>query len=181
MKDRVISKQKSHTSSNSLLALKLTKIFILIFSVGIFVVGRRETTWPIITWILYSGYSDRFRSPKPSVSAVELRVYTATGERYTVKPERILSLPYDSLSHSIVAKAFDDTDIEVRDASRNYLINAVSRFLDTDSEIQTIEAWEISYEVEPLKVPPLHKENPTQKIMLGNFSLQDEVNASPVL
>ena len=140
MEDKAISKLGYASNSNALKALQLTKISLLIFLLGIAIVGRRESTWPIVTWILYGGYSARYRPPKPSVSAVELRAYAATGELHIVKPEQLLSVPYDSLSHSIVEQAFDDADADLRDASRRYLMRAVSNLVRANSEIETIQA-----------------------------------------
>jgi hypothetical protein len=136
-------------------------------------IGKQEATWPLVSWVLYSGYSPRFRTPEPSVSAIELRVYTTTGELHVVKPEQILSLPYDSLSHNIVEQAFYNTDIEIRDASRKYLIDAVARFINASSEIESIQAWQLSYQTEPYKVPPIQIQNPTEEVMIGSFSQED--------
>ncbi|MGF1478319.1 MAG: hypothetical protein ACFB4I_02340 [Cyanophyceae cyanobacterium] len=142
MEDKVISPGYAN-NSNALKALQLTKISLLVFLLGVGVVGKRESTWPIVSWILYSGYSARYRPPKPSVSAVELRAYTATGGSHLVKPEQLLFIPYDSLSHSIVEQAFDTTDTDLRDASRKYLMRAVSRLIRANSNIETIQAWRL--------------------------------------
>lgn len=164
------------TNYNGLRALQLTKISLLIIVLGICVVGKRESTWPIISWALYSGYSARFRPPEPSVSATELRVYTTAGKLHIVKPEHILTIPYDSLSHDIVDNAFDDTNVVHRNASRRYLMGAVSQFIGDNSQIKTIEAWNLSYQVKPLTVPPIEKESPITEVMLGSFSQEDITN-----
>lgn len=183
MRDKTISKveypNKAKTISteypnkaNALRALKLTKIYLLIFLIGICVVGKTKSTWPMISWALYSEYSARFRPPEPSVSAVELRVYTE-GEMYVVKPEQILTLPRDSLSHKIVEQAFSNTDLNSQDASRKYLLRAVSSLIDANSKIKSIQAWKKTYQIEPLTVPPIQLQNPTTEVMLGSFSQED--------
>lgn len=129
MKGKPISEREYVSSSNARWALRLTKISLLILLLGVCVVGKRKSTWPVVSWALYSGYTARFRPPEPAVSVTELRVYTPTGELQIVKPEQILTLPRDSLSHNIVAHAFDDTDAGVRDESRRYLMRAVSNLL----------------------------------------------------
>ena len=173
MEDKATSEQGYTSNSNALKALQLTKISLLIFLLGICLVGRRESTWPIVSWILYSGYSARYRPPNPSVSAVELRAYTVTGELHIVKPEQLLSIPYDSLSHSIVEQAFDDTDADLRDASRRYLMRAVSSLVRANSDIESIQAWKLTYAVEPLAVPPIQRQASTAEVMLGSFSEED--------
>lgn len=164
-------------SSSTSRVLLLTKLSLLFFIFGICVVGKRKSTWPIVSWALYSGYSDRYRPPKPSVSAVELRAYSTTGELYVVKPEHLLTVPRDSLSHKIVAQAFKDTNTSVRDASRRYLMQAVSNLVSA-SEVETIQAWQLSYQVEPLAVPPIQLQTPTAEVMLGSFSKEDLVKSN---
>lgn len=173
MESKATSEPRYASNSPAPIALHLTKISLLFFLLGLCIVGNRKSTWPIVSWSLYSGYSARFRPPEPSVSDTELRVYTTTGELYVVEPEQILTMPRDSLSHSIVEKAFDDTDVGVRDASRRYLMSAVSSLIAADSPIKTIQVWESSYQVEPLKVPPLQLQNPSAEVMLGSFSEAD--------
>lgn len=123
----------------------------------------------MISWALYSEYSARFRPPEPSVSAVELRVYTDR-DLYVVKPEHILTFPRDSLSHKIVEQAFKNIDTDSRDVSRKYLLRAVSSFIDADSEIKSIQAWKKTYQIEPLTVPPIQLQAPSTEVMLGSFS-----------
>ena len=177
MEDKAISAGYA-SNPNALKALQLTKISLLIFLLGICLVGRQESTWPIVSWILYSGYSERYRSPKPFVSAVELRAYNATGKLHIVKPEQLLSIPYDSLSHSIVEQAFDDADADLRDASRRYLMRAVSNLIRANSEIKTIQAWKLTYAVEPLAVPPIQRQVPTAEVMLGSFSEENLIESN---
>lgn len=173
MENKVISEPGYAGNSNARQALRLTKIFLLIFLLGICVVGKGKSAWPIVSWALYSEYSARFRPPEPSVSAIELRVYTTTGELHVVKPEQLLSVPRDSLAHKIVKHAFDDADVSLRDASRRYLMRAVSNLVRANSEIKTIQAWNISYQVEPLAVPPIQLQAPTSQVMLDSFSRED--------
>lgn len=171
-RDKTISTEYPNRA-NALRALLLTKICLLIFFVGICVVSKTKSTWPMISWALYSEYSARFRPPEPSVSTVELRVYTETGEMYVVKPEQILTLPRDSLSHKIVEQAFSNTDINSQNASRKYLLRTVSSLIAPNSEIKSIQAWKKTYQIEPLTVPPIQLQNPATEVMLGSFSQKD--------
>ena len=166
--------KNTHHSDPSYI-LGLTKVSLSIFLLSFCFIGKQEATWPLVSWVLYSGYSARFRTPEPSVSAIELRVYTKSGKIHIVKPEQILSLPYDSLSHNIVEQAFYNEDTEVRDASRRYLINAISKYINDSSKIESIQAWQLSYQVEPLTVPPIQVQAPTEEVMIGSFSKEDIV------
>ncbi|MBE9062485.1 hypothetical protein [cf. Phormidesmis sp. LEGE 11477] len=169
-------KSKQIKRSSAARHLLLIKVSLAFFLLGISVVARRETTWPIISWILYSGYTARFRPPEPTASALELRAYTVDGDLHIVKPEQLLSVPYDSLSYDIVEQAFTDDDIDVRDASRAYLTGAVSKQID--AQIETIQAWTLSYPVEPLEVPPIQRQFPAAEVMIGSFLAEDTAQAN---
>ena len=41
---------------------------------------------------------------------------------------------------------------------------------DADSEIESIQAWKKTYQIEPLTVPPIQLQSPTAEVMLGSFS-----------
>ena len=170
-----LTSKQDISSANALWALRLTKISLAIFLVGVCFVGKQKSTWPIVSWALYSGYSARFRPPPPTVFVTELKVYTESGELRVVKPESILTLPRDSLAHSIVEQAFSNTDTGVRDESRRYLMRAVSNLLGESSEIETIQAWQLSYSIEPSAVPPIQVQAPTSETLLGSFSKADLV------
>ena len=165
--------EQTVSNTNALRALRLTKISLVILLVGVCFVGKRKSTWPIVSWALYSGYSERFRPPPPDVSVTELRVYTESGDLQVVNPESILTLPRDSLALSIVEQAFDDTDVSVRDESRRYLMQAVSNLLGKSVNVETIQAWQLTYPIEPLIVPPIQVQSPTDETLLGSFSRAD--------
>lgn len=178
MKDNTISAPGCSSKSNSLQALRIIKISLLIVLLGICVVGKRKSTWPLVSWALYSEYSARFKPPEPSVSDIELRVSTTTGDTHIIKPERIISITRDSLAHDIVKQAFDSKDLNLRDASRRYLMTAISKSIPQDSEIETIQAWKFSYQVEPLEVPPIQLQTPTSEVMLDSFSAEDLIESN---
>lgn len=173
MEEQLVSQPPRQGQRAPQRALQLTKIVLLIFILGISVVARREWTWPFVTWILYSSYSARFRPPEPTVSAVELRVLATNGETYVVKPEQILSLPYDSLAHDIVEQAFIEADSPVKVESQRYLVGAISELIDPNAEIETIQAWKLTYSVTPLEVPPVNVQSPTAEVMLDSVSVAD--------
>lgn len=173
MKDNTISVSEHTGKSNSLKALRIIKISLLVVMLGICVVGKRKSTWPLVSWALYSEYSARFKPPEPSASAIELRVRTTTGDTHVIKPERVIYITRDSLAHDIVQQAFNDEDLSLRDASRRYLIGAISKSIPKNSKIETIQAWKLAYRVEPLEVPPIQVENPASEVMLDSFSTED--------
>ncbi|MGB3296574.1 MAG: hypothetical protein WBB01_26610 [Phormidesmis sp.] len=177
MKGKPRSKREYASSSGALWALRLVKVFLLLLFIGICVVGKRKSTWPIVSWALYSEYSPRFRAPEPAVTVTELRVYTAAGDLRIVKPEHILTLPRDSLSHKIVEQAFNESDVGGRDESRRYLMKAVSNLLGKNSKAESIQAWHLSYPIKPLTVPPIQVGSPATEEMVGSFSAEDLIES----
>lgn len=173
MEDRPALEAASASELRNSWVLQATKISLALFLVGTSLAGKQKATWPMVSWVLYSHYSARFRTPEPSVSVIRLGVRTEAGTLHIVRPEQILTLPRDSLAHSIVEGAFESSDADVRTASRKYLVQAMADFLDTDSAIATIQAWKVSYQVEPLEVPPIQTQTPTTEVSLGSFSNRD--------
>lgn len=169
----MVAKLDKSSNSSSARALQLMKVFLLLLIVGLSFAGKQESTWPITTWVLYSGYSARFRLPEPATSAIQIRIYTASDDLYIIKPEEILSLPYDSLSHSIVEQAFVGSDPQVKNESRKYLVKTLAKFIPPDAEIKTVQAWELSYAVDALQIPPIDQENPAAEIMLDSFTVAE--------
>lgn len=169
---------KQQNIANGLGALRIIKISLLIFLLGMCVVNKRKSTWPIVSWALYSEYSARFRSPQPTVTDWELKVFTAGGQEHIVKPEHILTVPRDSLSYDIVEQAFSGTDEVVKTESRQYLVRSLNHLLRPDTNIERVQAWETTYAISPLSVPPYQSTAPTKTVMLGSFSLAELPNKS---
>lgn len=173
MKNAAIPKPGYTDKQTAWRALRLIKISILILSLGLTFVGKRKAGWPIVSWALYSEYSARFRPPEPVAIDTELRIYTTTGDMYVVKPEHVLTVPRDSLSHKIIEHSFNEDNVTLRNSSRQYLANALLSQLPQHSEIEAVELWEISYQVEPLSVPPFQAQSPASRVMLGSFSTKE--------
>jgi len=161
--------QKSQLLANPLGALRLIKISLLIFLLGMCVVGKRKSTWPIMSWALYSEYSARFQPPEPTVTNLELRVITIDGQTHIVKPKDVLTMPRDSLSYRIIEQAFSGEDAAVRVASQDHLRRSLSILLHPHTEIERVQVWEKIYPVAPLSVPPVQIDSPKREVMLGSF------------
>lgn len=155
--------------------LRITVISLLIFILGICVAGKRKSTWPIITWSLFSSYSKRFQFPEEIISTTELRIYTKTGKSYVIRPEQLISVARSGLSKRLIANAFDDSNISVRNATRIYLVRRLRDYIPKGSNVEIIQGWKISYQVEPLALPPIRLEEPMSEVMVGSFYHRDLV------
>ncbi|MEQ8384033.1 MAG: hypothetical protein RH949_16895 [Coleofasciculus sp. A1-SPW-01] len=146
--------------------LLLVKILLLLILLSMAIVGKRIRLWPIVTWSVYSTYSEEF--PASNVSTIELRVISSTGKTYTFSPPQLSSMERDNVAKKIIEKAFDDTDLD-QEQSRTALVSMVQNKL-FNIDIKRIEKWQIVWDnVEPLKVPPLNRNYPTQELILGSF------------
>ncbi|MFE4104665.1 hypothetical protein [Almyronema epifaneia] len=156
--------------------LRINQAALFLLSVALVLVGRRITLWPIMTWPVYSHYSQGF--PDPTVDAVSLRLITTTGETYTLAPADLFGAGRTDVAKRAIAYAFDDTAPEQRDANRAYLSQLVS-YLKPDIEISVIQGYRTYWQVEPLSVPPLVYDTPTQVVRLGSFRIADYTASKP--
>lgn len=152
---------------NSLMIMKIT-LFILIL--GIAIVGKRQTTWPIITWSVYSTYSKGF--PDSKTEALELRVYSKSSDLYVLNPSDIMPRGRVRISQEILQYAFESYNSNLTNENRVYLAQTIPRILK-DIDIESIECWKLIWKVSPLSVPPLHREYPDKEILLGSFLIDD--------
>jgi hypothetical protein len=113
-------------------------------------------------------YSARWPEiPPPIVSTIELRVASADGRVRVFTPadlhpfERIYGL------ERLVEHAFDPHDSSHRNADRGYLLALIRR--SSGSDVLTVEGWQLRWETNPLTVPPLARERPLVRTLLGSF------------
>lgn len=163
----LFSDDKDHL--NSKWALRITKLLLLFFLAGICVVGKRKSTWPIITWSLYSTYRERFHYPRSTTSIRQLKVVTNNGEVYIFTSSNLISQPRDGLSSRLIDNAFDHTDMKNRDATRDYLTIIIHNHLPEGSSIDYIEGEELYWQTSPLESPPIQRNSPSKKKTLGKF------------
>ena len=148
--------------------LQLTKAALLVILVGLCVVERRITAWPLVTWPMYCCSEKGF--PPPSASAIELRVTVrAGGMQHKVTPLDILSKGRNGVVERAMQSAFDDANTALRDANRTYLTKVVERILRA-GPLDTVEGWRLEWAVDPLALPPLDRDHPVREVRLGGFS-----------
>ena len=153
--------------------LRIIKVVIFVLILGISVRGKKISTWPIMNWPVYTTFSRGF--PEPTASAVELRVYSKSGDLYILKPKDLMPIERTSISKNVFNYAFSHDDSRLEIKNRVYLAQTVTRILK-DVEVDSIQAWKLNWDVSPLDVPPLTKDKPTNEFFLGSFLIKDYVN-----
>lgn len=146
--------------------LRLIKAAIVVLGLAVCLVGRRVSTWPVATWGMYSTWTPKL--PPTRTSIIELRVVSARGDTQTVSSADLFSEERHELGDSFFEHAFDDVQSAHRDADRVY----IARLLDlraADVEAREIQGWRVSWEVRPLELPPLHRDQPAELRLLGSF------------
>jgi hypothetical protein len=150
--------------------LRLTKAALVVILLGLCVVGRRTSTWPIITWPMYS--ATRKQVPPPVTHTVELRVIDETGRSHRVVPTDIIAKGRQEVAERAIVEAFDpDTPPFLIDAHRRYLAGVMRRKWP-EARLLTIEGWRTEWAVDPFKLPPLDLSNPTRKFVIGSFTIE---------
>lgn len=146
------------------------KIIFIVFLLGLLVVGKRITFWPLVNWPMYSDWRTEF--PAASKSITELRVTHENGSVQKLLPSDILPFDRKNVAEMLIEKAFVKEDNQSRQSSRV----AIKEILEKDkrfTDIQAIEAWQVRWNVSPLKVPPLERNSPEEKILIGAFEFKD--------
>jgi hypothetical protein len=147
--------------------LRLTKVSLALILLGMSVVGRRTSPWPIITWPMYS--ASRKPIPPPTTFEVELRAVDDTGRAHKLAPADIILAGREKVAARAIIEAFDPaTPQPLRDAQRRYLAGVVLRRLP-DARTVAIEGWRTEWEVDPFKLPPLDVHNPSRSFVFGRF------------
>lgn len=156
------------------LDLRLTKLTLGLILLGFFLVGERIGAWPIMTWPMYSSRWPVF--PESTVTRVELRIESREGNWYSLQPVDLFPLERVNVAENVIAAAWTATSLAHRKANRRYLLEQVQRQLP-HVEIQTLQIWEVSWEVTPLALPPLDYANPSQARLVGGFDITLESTA----
>ena len=119
-----------------------------------------------MTWPMYSTRTTAY--PGPVESRVGLRVIeSSTGRvRARLDPVELVSMERDVVAPAVIQHAFLQGNSASARAHRAYLLRLV-RLALPGVEIDSVEAWQTEWEVEPLGVPPLTRDRPARQILLG--------------
>jgi hypothetical protein len=150
------------------LELHLTKFALVLILLGFCFVRERIGAWPIMTWPMYSSRWPVF--PESTVTRLELRIETREGYWYSLQPVDLFPLERVNVAENVIAAAWTATSPAHRRANRRYLIEQVQQQLP-HVEIQTLQIWEMSWDVTPLALPPLDYANPSQVRLVGGFDI----------
>lgn len=125
--------------------------------VGALVLVRAsERYWPIIAWPVY-----RHIVPAPlpeTAERLDVRVVTATGERWLGVPDLIEDSRRDHLIEAL-AGAAADPDSGRRERNREYVLVLTTRAVRGGSA-DTVEIWRTRWAVDGNRVPPIAVDSP---------------------
>lgn len=146
-----------------------------LFIVGVVLVLLRSSGeqrhWPFVYWDLYSG--GNYSIPQ-SAKRVELRVLDTGGQWHSIRSMDLYTLDDDTSiqisGQSIIQRSFDDT-AEERQRFRSSLVERVEAILE--KEVETIEAWQYTWNIDFDKYPPLEIDQPVKTQKLGSLQVQD--------
>jgi hypothetical protein len=158
---------KKLSNTRTYKSLWLTKAALLVIVIGICVVGKRLTLWPIVAWPMYSTYAPKY--PPPTAEIEQLRVVSETDEVYRFLPADLLSFERHKTVQRLIKEAFSD-----RAKQRQTLTELVAHNLP-GVEIKKIERWQLEWQVDPLALPPLERNRPDREIFLGSFNTRSDV------
>ena len=123
--------------------------------------------WPFTWWDMYASGDYR---PSPNVSRLELHVVDSTGQQHILRPMDLYTLDDDTSNqtpgHRLMQTAITGT-AEQQTIYRPYLINQIE--LVIDSNVEQIEAWQYTWQVDFEQHPPINLEQPMQTVLIDRF------------
>lgn len=147
--------------------IQATVLVLGLILVAFSLIGRRNAAWPIFLWEMYSLDSDRY--PPPTFSVVQLRVTDDNGQLHRLSASDLLAPDQHKLPQQAVEGAFAGQDLATQARYRRFLAVVAEQAVGT-SELRCLEAWRLTWEVDPLAVPPLVREEPAQEQLVGRFA-----------
>lgn len=156
--------------------LLLVKASLVLILIGMLIVQGRNGIWPIIDWPMYARL---FEMPGPVVSELRLDVVTADGQRQPFMMREIAPTG----EHQIVAAMVHCTQTEEDPAVRTrcaQAIHALARWAVPEGDVAAVEMWEVQWEADVLARPPLDRDRPDAKRLIGRLETPDHTeDASP--
>ncbi len=149
----------------SVRALRRTQLALVLIILGYAAVGRSFKLYPITTWPMYS----RRTTPYPGQlqSRFELRVIERATGQLVARLDPVDLVSYErNVAPAVIRHALGSGDSASLRAHRAYLLRLV-RIALPGVEIDSVEAWRLEFEVEPLELPPLWRERPAGQVLLG--------------
>ena len=144
-------------NTNARRELQTTLAVLLLILTGLCAVGRSTRFWPIVTWPMYSTRTTAF--PASHASDVELRVITADSRLLRVAPRVLFPMGHEKFLKRIIENAYTRDEGSDRAVTREWLAAVLQDYL-SEGDVQMVEAWEVVWDVEPLAVPPVRRDQP---------------------
>ncbi len=140
-------------------------VFLLILSPGTL------KYWPLVYWPMYS--SEKPKIPK-TASRLELRILDTAGQWHSLLPMDIYTLDDDTSiqepGQEIIMQSFGEQPKQGK-IYRPYLVKHIEAILGI--EVETIEAWHYTWNVNFDVYPPLQLSQPEKVKKLGSFKASD--------
>ena len=150
--------------------LNFIKAILLILVLGLPIVGKRVTFWPLVNWPMYSNWRTPF--PEPSRDMVEIRVLSESGQVQRLLPSDIMPFDRKNVAEILIERAFSEENTQSRTHNRIALLKLLESNPNFNNA-KTVQAWKLRWFVEPLKLPPLERNFPEAESLVGTFEVKD--------
>ncbi|MGD1948376.1 MAG: hypothetical protein ACFB14_01875 [Leptolyngbyaceae cyanobacterium] len=155
--------------------LNSIKVMLLMLILGLFLAGKGVTLWPLVNWPMYSNWRTPF--PESSRDIVELRLLSKSGESQRLLSSDIMPFDRKNVAETLIKRAFSEEDTQSRKHNRIALL----KLLKSDGNLnnpKTVQAWQLRWAVEPLKLPPLEQNFPEEENLVGTFEVKDYLSSA---
>jgi hypothetical protein len=130
--------------------LLVVLVLLAVLLAGLAVAKRRSDFWPLVSWPVYDDVTPD--GPDPTESLLEVRARDVKGRTHVLRVEDLVEASREQLADLALEGALED------EAGRAYLGRLVDRRVDED--VERVELWELTFEVDPDAVPPIDLDDP---------------------
>ncbi|MGF1480327.1 MAG: hypothetical protein ACFB4I_12685 [Cyanophyceae cyanobacterium] len=153
--------------------LRLAELFIAGTVLLLVLSSGQQKHWPFVYWDLYS--AGNYQIPQ-SANRVELRILDTGGQWHSLRSMDLYTLDDDTSNQrpgqNLIQSSFDeDNSAKKRRRFRTSLVKQIEAILGV--EVETVEAWQFTWNVNFDEYPPLRIDQPVNMKRVGRFQAQE--------
>jgi hypothetical protein len=160
------------TTAADVRRLRAVELLLVVLLLCIGMTRGWDAAWPFIAWRMYA---DGFPPPRERVSEIQLRLVGRDGRVTKVMPYAIFGHVEIQLGREVAARAFEDRPD--RSAYRDALMRRLQPLLSATGAVE-LQGWQLAWDVQPSKLPPLDLERPSMESMLGSIDCAADRNTA---
>lgn len=148
----------------------MMKGLMALFVFGLFLAGRADTAWPVVTWPMYSGYGEA--PPGDEAASWQLYALDRTGKVFRFWEQDIYGELPSGDGKRVMDLTFAATGSKRREAMKTLLGRIRSLLPGVD--VAQVQYWRLIWRhVDGNQSPPFDASHPDERQLLGGFDVTE--------